>query len=245
MRLAVVVPYRDRAAHLREFVPAVSDHLQAAGMDHRIWVVEQADHKPFNRGRLLNVGYVMAVGRRNPEGYTHVVFHDVDMIPEEVAYGWWSAPTHLAGAASQFNYTQPYPEYFGGVTSFTCEQFFEVNGFNNDFWGWGCEDDDLRQRCLAKKLNIHHVPGRFLSLDHEPGMANEYSANYLRFLKQRAANEYDTNGLVNLKFDLAGAVTERAAVRMEPIVTAPLQMAADCATYGPFPYHYMHIPVTF
>ena len=39
-----------------------------------------------------------------------------------------------------------YKGYFGGVTAMSAQQFRDVNGFSNIFWGWGGEDDELRQR---------------------------------------------------------------------------------------------------
>ena len=32
------------------------------------------------------------------------------------------------------------------MTAFTKEQFQAVNGYGNKFWGWGREDDNMRER---------------------------------------------------------------------------------------------------
>ena len=41
-----------------------------------------------------------------------------------------------------------YAEIFGGVTLFTPQQFRVVNGFSNEFYGWGGEDDDMFNRLV-------------------------------------------------------------------------------------------------
>ena len=40
----------------------------------------------------------------------------------------------------------PYSDLFGGATAFTEEQFSRVNGYSNEFYGWGGEDDDMYRR---------------------------------------------------------------------------------------------------
>jgi len=40
----------------------------------------------------------------------------------------------------------PYEGIFGGVTAFKRQHFELVNGFSNQFYGWGGEDDDMYNR---------------------------------------------------------------------------------------------------
>ncbi|CAH0521086.1 unnamed protein product [Peronospora belbahrii] len=44
--------------------------------------------------------------------------------------------------------------YFGGIVAFTRQQFVKVNGFPNNFWGWGGEDNELYSRAMRKKLIV-------------------------------------------------------------------------------------------
>lgn len=40
----------------------------------------------------------------------------------------------------------PYAGYFGGVSGLSKAQFLRINGFPNEYWGWGGEDDDIFNR---------------------------------------------------------------------------------------------------
>lgn len=43
-------------------------------------------------------------------------------------------------------YRLPYGSIFGGISALTREHVEKINGFSNDYWGWGGEDDDLSTR---------------------------------------------------------------------------------------------------
>ena len=44
--------------------------------------------------------------------------------------------------------------YFGGIVAFNAGQFQKINGFPNDYWGWGGEDDELKRRVDSVCLKI-------------------------------------------------------------------------------------------
>ncbi len=77
-KLAIIVPYRDREQQLKRFLSHMKDYIK--DIDYEIFIIEQADDKPFNRGKLLNAGYKYALDK----GCDYFVFHDVDMLPEDV-----------------------------------------------------------------------------------------------------------------------------------------------------------------
>lgn len=64
-------------------------------------------------------------------------------------------------------FSLPYEALVGGATGFTAEQFIQVNGFTNEFYGWGGEDDDLEKRSvdflniLLQYLSFPYVCGCF------------------------------------------------------------------------------------
>jgi hypothetical protein len=124
------------------------------------------------------------------------------MIPLEVNY-WVNTVTHLAGRAQQFRFRRPYPDYFGGVCVFPRKDFEKINGFNNDYWGWGAEDDDLRDRC-----NLHNIPitwgdGKFRSLSHRHALSSPSSKNLYKANSEKLAAKADyNNGLSNCGYKM-------------------------------------------
>lgn len=156
----IIVPYRDREEHLSQFIP----HYRALVPELPIYVIEQADSKPFNRAKLLNVGF-LEFGYK----YDYAVYHDVDMLAENPeGYEYYNYPTHLATACSQFDYRMPYTDYFGGVVNIPTRVMTDVNGFSNKFWGYGGEDDEMCRHLQNMRVDIYSLPGKiYKSLAHD------------------------------------------------------------------------------
>ena len=148
MKLGVCVPYRNREAHLKEFIPKVGAYLKSKGIDYCMYFAHQVDDKLFNRGATKNV----AAKHAFEDGCDYIVWHDIDMIPEEgTDYSFpEKTPIHIATNISQMNYELKYQEYFGGAVLFSKEQVEKTNGYSNDYWDWGMEDDDLFWRCYLE-----------------------------------------------------------------------------------------------
>lgn len=175
MTAAIIVPYRNRAGHLKHFIAHMVPRLHAIN-NARIIVVEQADNAPFNRAKLLNVGFL-------EYHVDYYIFHDVDMLPTKADYSYPENPTHIATQCSQFRYKMPFPDYFGGVTLFSHHHFAGCGGYSNKFWSWGGEDDEMRNHVKSCGLTIDRRKCTFESLHHKPEDRSMYDLN-VKLLKQ-------------------------------------------------------------
>eukprot|EP00064_Thunnus_orientalis_P023317 superscaffoldBa00008683_g23553 len=112
----------------------------------------------FNRAKLLNVGYTEALKEYDYECF---IFSDVDLIPmdDRNTYKCFSQPRHLSVSMDKFGFRLPYNQYFGGVSSMSKEQYLKINGFPNNYWGWGGEDDDIYNRLASKGMSISRPSG--------------------------------------------------------------------------------------
>ena len=122
--------------------------------DARRCVVTQADDHKFNRGLLLNCGF-LACAELGTQGW--VILHDVDLVPDDELLPSYTPqldvePRIVHVGARFCRYRSEF--YFGGIHALSFETFRSLNGFPNKFWGWGGEDDEFRRRCVQAQLPI-------------------------------------------------------------------------------------------
>jgi hypothetical protein len=160
--ISIIVPYRNRVEHLSKFIPYMKEYLSKDNIQYEIIIVEQLDHLSFNRAKLINIGATLT-----SQNSQMIVSHDVDTLPQNIDYRPINFPLRPFGSIRE-NEPNIKDNIFGAVNFIPKEIFFQANGFSNNYWHWGSEDDDFLMRLLL----IGAVPfvddlGQYFSLPHE------------------------------------------------------------------------------
>nr|XP_053639674.1 LOW QUALITY PROTEIN: uncharacterized protein LOC128693824 [Cherax quadricarinatus] len=156
-KVAVVLPYRDRLHHLVILLSWLKPVLRKQQLEYTIYVAEQAGNATFNKGSIMNAGFMEAWQRSDANCF---VFHDVDLLPEDDRnmYSCPPQPRHLSVGVDTLGYKLPYFLLAGGVLSVRGDHFLRLNGYSNMYWGWGGEDDDMGYRIKQSGLSITRPP---------------------------------------------------------------------------------------
>ena len=219
--IAIVVPYRNREAHLATFLPYMKQFLNIdeTRMDIVILIVEQADNLPFNRGWLLNVGSHIVTRKSGllssfmSEPARTLVLHDVDMLPVEKELRSFYERTPPLGSSfhmlNPFQYEQFDHMYqiYGGINVFRSENFLkDLNGYPNNRHGWGLEDCMLRQRAsLINLKTIRPWKGKYRNLPHESHRNDEILMQQMTLLSHDFMTMRE-NGISNTKYSINGDI---------------------------------------
>ena len=167
-KLGIIVPFRNREEHLKKFIPVITKHLNNQKINFKILIINQVDKKPFNRAKLLNIGAKLL-----DDEVDYFVFHDVDLLPlpsVDYRYSDFTIRNFLFLIEADEKYKES-RSGFGGSTLVPKNIFFEINGFSNNYWQWGSEDDDFFIRHLFKGfVPLEDVQGVFQTLPHRSSL---------------------------------------------------------------------------
>ena len=205
----ILIPYRNREIHLNHYLRFTLPLLKEIMKDVKILVIEQTNEKPFNRGKLLNIGfdYMKDIGE-------YFYTQDVDINPSkkcvEEIYMKELGENSIMGIFTSKHKT------LGGIIKFKRKVFEKINGFPNNFWGWGVEDKALQNRAeyynVTISKNITTSDERrykyFLRFDdvndrEKLDQHKKWYNEYKRFEKLENKEEYiKSSGLNTLKYEL-------------------------------------------
>ncbi|XP_063075572.1 beta-1,4-galactosyltransferase 2 [Engraulis encrasicolus] len=200
-KVAIIIPFRHREHHLKYWLHYLHPILRRQKIDYGIYIINQLGEDTFNRAKLLNVGYTEAL--KDAE-YDCFIFSDVDLIPmdDRNLYHCYDQPRHFAIAMDKFGFRLPYAGYFGGVSGLSKKQFLKINGFPNEYWGWGGEDDDIYNRITLNGMKVSRPDvkiGRYRMIKHERDKHNE--PNPQRFNRiQNTKNTMRKDGISSLVY---------------------------------------------
>ena len=201
-KLCIIIPYRDRKSAFDRIIPELTEYVSKQVKNFKLCVIEQNDNKPFNKGLLNNLGFLL-----NPD-FDYYCFHDVDLIPQFSDYSYPEMPSHLSSHCSQFGYVNIPDKIMGGVITFRKEHFIKVNGYPCSYYGWGKEDDSLYFRCEQSNLIPYKHPfGRYYSVPHPHRLTNPienelHLKNGERFEREKSGEiSIFEDGLNTIKLD--------------------------------------------
>ena len=189
--VSLIVAYRDpgdgsRRSQLNIFLEQMQILLKDK-TNYHIYIIEQENDRDdysslsdeykqddskmakFNLGRLKNIGFQIA-NRDNKDRENHYyILSDVDLIPSMELLPKYleypKNPIHLANMGTRYNLDGKNEYFLGGVLSINSEDFTKSNGYPNNFWGWGGEDDVLSSRLRLKNINIEKPKESVIDLE--------------------------------------------------------------------------------
>ncbi len=185
MKTYIVLPFKDRNGKykkaLDEFIDPFIEYINRQLTDYEIIIVEQSggslkntlpkryeslltnnvirqDDEFFNLGRTINIGYDII--RHKIKEDDIFMFHPVDILPIDVDYS--------IDKTTKFCYKEHSPEgsYYKAI-AFKCSDFKKVNGFSNNYWGWGWEDDDMGIRLTKHNIACDIVIDNYRRLSND------------------------------------------------------------------------------
>ena len=140
-KLVFIVPYRDREQQYKFFSYHMKNVLSNyAENEYAILYIHQKDTRPFNRGAIKNIGFLV-VKDMYPDNYRHItlVFNDIDTMQFSSGFLPYCTVAGVVKHFYGFNYA------LGGIVSINAGDFESINGFPN-YWAWGYEDNELNDR---------------------------------------------------------------------------------------------------
>lgn len=200
-KFTIIIPYRNDKLNERKFQLEKFIEFAKKTFDSnvKILIIEQYNYdKKFNRGKLLNIGVKLS---KNIE---YCIFHDIDLIPDnkllEYYFTYPEKPIHIARV-----WKDKYSHYtfLGGIVSVSKQMLLDSNGFPNNFWGWGGEDDAFYNRLSnLSKLLYTPIDGTITELKHTQAEISKKDNLTKKKLILEDLKNWKENGLKNLKFKI-------------------------------------------
>lgn len=170
-QLYILVPFRAkyeqqfRQELLNKLYNRLSTYL--IDIDYNIVICEQNNDNDFNRGLLLNAGF-LEIERLQHLKIPYYCHHNVDLYPiQNIDYSYVNGVRDLWG----------YPGGIGGICVFDRHSYWKSNGFPNNFLIWGGEDILLKKRFEQNNIYIDRMVYNDITTIEEVNHSRDSSKN--------------------------------------------------------------------
>ena len=145
-KLVVILPVRNRNIEIKEYLQKMIPIFKKQYIDYKIYIIEQSISKKFNKAKLNNIGFLESY--KTDKLYTRYLFNDIDNYPIQDVISY---KTDLQDIHHFFGFDH----CLGGFFTISKQNFIKINGYSNEFWGWGGEDTDLQHRAEVCNIKIN------------------------------------------------------------------------------------------
>lgn len=189
--LSVIIPCKGRLQHLKETFQAVlsqrmpTDQVIVVDYDcpdeTEAWLVDQdilgVGVVKLKNAPLLNLAHARNLGARAARPSSEIlIFLDADSVPQP---GWLTAVIEPI-RSGEFGLVHCAP----GSCSVSKELFYQINGYDESFEGWGDGEYDFWSRCEAIRPATTYPMDLLHIIDHSDEMRTEFF-----FEKNKEANQ--------------------------------------------------------
>ena len=156
--------------HFIEIVPKL---FKRDNINFEIFLMEQSDDKQkFNIGKLKNIGFDLA----SKKSFDHYIFTDIDVYPDSsLQESYLTKPKNdgvvsLAMKGTRYTQDKAVIPFLGACLKFSGKVFKDINGFPNNFWGWGREDHVIANRLKELDMTLYYPEkGSLIDLEELKG----------------------------------------------------------------------------
>jgi hypothetical protein len=187
--IKISIPYRGMEKCKARMLDVIGKYEEADNVS--IQIVEQSnDGRRFNLGKIINVGFDLYSKNSVGDDWVYM-FHPIDLFPKHGMLPYKQGMEYiLKNQSLVVRYNVMGQTHFYRACQYSPDAYRLFNGYTNEFWGWGAEDDEFFNRLLIKQIVSHYMNIEFntwseTKQDHEP---DHQSPDFLMGLSHHAQN---------------------------------------------------------